>query len=375
MKKNSRNRRRRLQNRSKKTKGGMFPSSNSKTKTKATKANLIALINSLGGVDPKLRAQLRVAPGSGSHAHVASQLLRPLETAPTHVRTMAESSMARFPMDSRVAAGLGIQYFNRAQRLRAQSFRDHNITECTRINQEAVELLNKAIELGNLHARAALAEMYLSRDKVGVKPDLPQNMTDYAVDLVSQFVDEPDCRGVLAYYRFKYNYMDEATRLADDSAQAGSKYGQFVRGLIERNNEIITKRDPTQRNYATAHHWFSLAAGQNYDEAQIALSELYSTGKMTMGTKEENEREALRLLELAAEQGNDKAMLFIGLAHSNEANELKMDESHQEEAKRRFDDACRWIGFAVESNNDNAERTLNMIKNRFEDIKPKKSKK
>ena len=374
MKKNSRNRRRRLQNRSKKTKGGMFPSS--KTKTKATKANLIELINSLGGVDPKLRAQLLVAPGSGSHAHVASQLLRSLETAPPHVRNMAEISMARFPMDSRVAAGLGIQYFNRAQRLRAQSFRVHNVAECTRINQEAVELLNNAIQLGNLHARAALAEMYLSRDKVGVKPDLPQNMADYAVDLVSQFVDEPDCRGVLAYHRFKYNYMDEATRLADDSAQAGSKYGQFVRGLIERNNQINMQKDPTKRNYATAHHWCSLAAGQNYDEAQIALSELYSSGKMTMGgTKEEDEREALRLLELAAEQGNDKAMLFIGLAHGNEAKELKKDESRQEEAKRRFDDACRWIGFAIESKNDSAERALMIIKSEFEDIKPRKSKK
>jgi hypothetical protein len=81
------------------------------------------------------------------------------------------------------------------------------------------------------------------------------------------------------------------------------------------------------------------------------------------------------LLELAAEQGNDKAMLCIGLSYGYEAIELKKDESRQEEAQRLFEEACRWIGFALESNNDSAERALQIIKHQFEDVRPKRSKK
>ena len=97
---------------------------------------------------------------------------------------------------------------------------------------------------------------------------------------------------------------------------------------------------------------------------------------MTMGgTKEDDMREALRLLELAAEQGNNKAMLFVGYTHGDEAIALKKDENRQEEAQTRFEEACRWFGFAVESNYDNAERALQITKRDFEDVKPKRSKK
>lgn len=373
MNKKSRHHRMHLKNRSKKRKGGMFPSSKAKAKTKANlfKTNILKLER----VDPAFKELLMSMPGSGSHAHVASKLLRPLETAPISLKERAESAMSSLPVSSAVAQGLGIQLFKRAQRMRARSFSDHDVAKCAEINQKAEKLLKDATEFGNLQARAALAEMYLSRDKVGVKPPIMEHMP-MAVDLVSEFDSDPDCMGVLAYCHFKYNMLNEAAQSAMKSAQAGSKYGQFVCGLIERNNEIITKRDPTQHNYATAHHWFSLAAAQNYDEAQIGLAELYSNGKMTMGgTKEDDMREALRLLKLAAEQGNDKAMLYVGYTIGDEAIALKMDESRQEEAKTRFEEACRWIDFVVESDHDIGRGALRTITNQFENVKPKRSKK
>jgi TPR repeat protein len=106
------------------------------------------------------------------------------------------------------------------------------------------------------------------------------------------------------------------------------------------------------------------------------LAELYSSGKMTMGgTKEQDMREALRLRELAAEQGNDKAMLFIGYTHADDAIELKNDENRQEEAQQRFEEACRWIDFVVESDHETGEGPLRRIKREFEQVKPKRSKK
>lgn len=350
---------------SKKKRGGMF---SSKAKAKAKSFDLIRKEVLKGPVDPIFKDLLLTMPGSGSHAHLSTQLLGPqLDTAQRSLQARAASAITSLPVSSGVAKGMCIAFFKRAQRMRAHSFRNHNVEECARINREAEKLLTKSMELGNLQARAALAEMYLSRDKVGVKPPITECIP-MALDLVSDFDSDPDCMGVLAYCHFKYNDLHNAYLFAMQSAQDGSKYGQFVCGLIQRNNH----------NYGLnngACYWFSLAVSQNYDEAQIGLAELYSSGKITMGTKEEDMREALRLRKLAAEQGNDKAMLFIGYTHGYEAIELKKDESRQEEAQRLFEEACRWIGFARDSNNDSAERALIIIKNGFEDIKPKRSKK
>jgi TPR repeat protein len=299
-------------------------------------------------VDPKFKGLLLTMPGSGSHTHLSAQLLGPqLETAPRSLRERAASAITSLPADSGIAKGLGIMYFKRAQRMRAHSFQKRDVAECARMNQEAEQWLKDAMDLECLPARAALAEMYLSRDKVGVKPPIMDHMP-MAVDLVSEVANEdPDCMGVLAYCNFKYNMVNEAAPLAAQSAAAGSKYGQFVCGLIQR----------TQRNYAGAHHWFSLAASQNFDEAQIGLAELYSSGHM---------KEARRLLELAAEQGNDKAILYIGFSYGDDAAAMKSQEF--------FDEACKWIGYAIEAETDNADNALRVMKNQFEQSKRKKNK-
>jgi TPR repeat protein len=308
-----------------------------------------------GPVDPKFKGLLLTMPGSGSHTHLSEKLLGPqLETAPRILRERAASAITSLPEDSRVAKSLGIMDFERAQRMRAHSFQNRDVAECARINQEAEQLLKDAMDLRCLPARAALAEMYLSRDKVGVKPPIMDHMP-MAVDLVSEFDSDPDCMGVLAYCNFKYNMVNEAAPLAAQSAAAGSKYGQFVRGLIQR----------TQRNYAGAHHWFSLAAGQNFDEAQIGLAELYSSGHMG-GTKEQDKTEARRLLELAAEQGNDKAILYIGFSYGDDAAAMKSQEL--------FDEACKWIGYAIEAETDNADNALRVMRNQFEESIRKKKK-
>jgi TPR repeat protein len=314
-----------------------------------------------GPVDQKFKGLLLTMPGSGSHTHVSAQLLEPLKKARKDLKALAASAITSLPPSSGVATGLGIQLFKRAQRMRAHSFQNRDVAECARINQEAEQLLKKAMGLGNLQACAALAEMYLSRDKVGVKPDIMEHMP-MAVDLVSEFDSDPDCMGVLAYCHFKYNMLNEAAPLAAQSAQAVSKYGQFVCGLIQR----------TQRNYAGAHQWFSLAAGQNFDEAQIGLAELYSSGHMG-GTKEEDKKEARRLLELAAVQGNDKAILHIGISYGDEAIALKK-ESRTDEADAQYEQACRWLQFAVEANANGADNALRVMRIQFEESTRKKKK-
>jgi len=333
---------------SKKRRGGMF---------KSNPKSLGPIRQALKGqVDQKFKGLLLTMPGSGSHTLLSEKLLGHLENARRDLKTRAVSAITSLPTDSGVAKGLSIKLFEGAQRMRAHSFQNRDVAECARINQEAEQLLNMAMSLGCLPARAALAEMYLSRDKVGVKPPRTEHMP-MAVDLVSEFDSDPDCMGVLAYCHFKYNMLNEAAPLAAQSAQAGSKYGQFVRGLIQR----------TQHNYAGAHHWFSLAAGQNFDEAQIGLAELYSSGKMTMGGKKEDDKtEARRLLELAAEQGNDKAILYIGFSYGDDAAAMKSQEL--------FDEACKWIGYAIEAETDNADNALRVMRNQFEESIRKKKK-
>jgi TPR repeat protein len=87
---------------------------------------------------------------------------------------------------------------------------------------------------------------------------------------------------------------------------------------------------------------------------------------MTMGgTKEVDKEEALRLLKQAAEQGNDKAILYIGFSYGDDAAAMKSQEL--------FDEACMWFRYAIQAETDNADNALRVMINQFEQSKRKKN--
>jgi TPR repeat protein len=194
------------------------------------------------------------------------------------------------------------ELFKRAERLHATSFRYCNfnnvamcsLAKCTASNLAAVKDLQDSMEMGNFQARALLADMLLNGRTVGVNKNVRE-----AVAMV-EHVEHPDCQGVLAHHYFNGG-IKAGHSLAKQSAAAKSKYGQYVLGLYEQRD----------RNVKKASECFSLAAAQNYEEAQIALSECQS-----------DRGEALRLLKLAAEQGNNHAFYSIAELHRRSSEQL-----------------------------------------------------
>lgn len=280
------------------------------------------------GVDPILRSNVLVVPGSGTFNFLAETMFQP---------SVATTSSQMVSMDSITSSlktkRLTDEIFKSAERLRATSFRSKNLVKCAELNRRAMEQLRRAAKMGSLRARACFADMLLTGNTVGVNQDFQSVKALVCQDPMCKgflaYEGDPDCKGVLAHYCVKNGLsLKVARELADVSAAAGSKYGQFVLGLLLEQG--------SKPDLATN---FQAAAAQNYDEAQIALSELY----LNRGNKDE----ALRLLNLAAEQGNKNAFFSIAQIYSGDAQ-----NAHS------FREAERWFKLAQETGHPYAEDML-----------------
>ena len=212
--------------------------------------------------------------------------------------------------------------FKMAEQLHATSFRYRtpriiaggDLQMCIHANVKAVKQLREAIGMDILRANACLADMLLNGYTAGVSKNVRE-----AMSLVSE-VDDPDCQGVLAHCHFN-DGIKAGPALAARSAARGSKYGQYVVGLYEMQKGKTNE----------AAKYFTLAAAQNYDEAQIALSKMQS-----------DPDETLRLLNLAADQGNSDAFYSIAKVYRRKSN----DNPHT----KAFRDAMDWCNLAVNAN-------------------------
>lgn len=284
-----------------------------------------------GGMDHTLRLSALSSPNSGIGKKLTDQLFNRPSAFPPFRRGVDESMSAT--MSSVVTEGLANDLYERAERLRATSFQSQNVAECRQKNQDAVELLKQAIDMGSLKARACLADMLLNGTTLGIAPNFNE-VKRLLID--DAYPEDPDCEGVFAHYRFKREYyipvrQKEIRDAAEHSAAAWSKYGQLVIGLIALSSE----GDPALVDPALAFAQFDLAARQNYDQAQIALGELW------LGATPPNQGEALRLFERAALQGNMYAFQLIANMHKKNAQETRDATSHRE--------AVKWFTFRKEA--------------------------
>jgi len=291
--------------RSKKSTGGMFSSK---------KAVMAIATASPGGVAPReLASKAQTGPGSGMFNALMKKLSEQQSSIPVPV---GMPQLVSKTVSSQATEEFANTMFKSATRLRATSFSSLNVEECAQIMRRVVAELNQAVKYGNLKARACLADMLLHGNAVGVAANF-----DEAIDLVSQHdLMDPDCAGVLAQCHFYTERLNDARSLAEGAA-VGSKYGQLVIGLLEKR----------KGNYAEAAVQFTLAADQNYDEAQIELAEMHFKGWKTPANRLAlpNPVEAMRLLSAAALQGNKRAFHYISAIYRSRL-------SHNE-AKRWFD--------------------------------------
>ena len=240
---------------------------------------------------------------------------------------------------------VGNELFKMAEHLHATSFRyrtsdiiaDGDLQRCIDANVEAVKQLREAVDKGSFQAHALLADILLNGHIAGVSKNVR-----VAKKLVSQVqvANDPDCQGILAHCHFN-DGIKAGLGLATQSASAGSKYGQYVLGLYEMQKD--------KPNEAEASDYFKLAAEQNYDEAQIALSKFKI---------QSDPDEALRLLNLAADQGNADAFYSIA--------EIYRRKSKDNPTTMAFRDAMEWCNLAADANHPYAYDTLISMQRKLE---------
>ena len=294
--------------------GASASSPKSRTPPKSRTEKLRMLLEKPGG------------PESGLSRLLSRKLLSGMDMPPRNLEALGHHSISG-PASMKLVED---ETFKMAEQLHATSFRYRtprfiagcDLQRCIHVNVEAVKHLRGSIDMGSLRANACLADMLLNGHTAGVSKHVRE-----AMRLVSE-VDDPDCQGVLAHCHFN-DGIKAGPALAARSAAAGSKYGQYVVGLYE-----MQKRDATE-----AAKYFTLAAAQNYDEAQIALSKMQS-----------DPDEALRLLNLAADQGNADAFYSIAELYRRKSN----DNPHT----KAFRDAMDWCILAMDANHPYAYDAL-----------------
>ena len=235
-------------------------------------------------------------PESGFSRLLSRKLLSGMDMRPRQLESLRQHSIIG-PASMKLIEG---ETFKIAEQMHATSFRyrtpriiaECDLQRCIDANVEAVKQLREAVDMGSLRASACLADMLLNGHTAGVSKNVRE-----AMRLVSG-VDDPDCKGVLAHCHFN-DGIKAGLGLATQSAAAGSKYGQYVLGLYEQQ----------KRKTKEASHYFKLAAAQNYDQAQIALSNMQTDPDLC--NMQPDPDEALRLLNLAADQGNSDAFYLI----------------------------------------------------------------
>lgn len=298
------------------------------------KPNLtLKMLSALPDMDSK---KALVGPNSGHFEHMMRQLTQGLSKKQTALAqgAMVDAGNHRFAND------MAIQLRESAQRLRAGSFKSHDVAACATAIGKAVMQLEQAIGLGSWSACADLAELLVNSDKVG----MGHSDEERAIELVAAHArEDPDCAGVVALCFIYERNVGEAHEFAEHSAAEGSKYGQLALGLLKKK----------EKNYPAAVAQFQLAAAQNYDEAQLQLSEMYRNGNGV----DPDFNEAMRLCHLAADQGNRNAFFLLGTMHRDA---IKQKISVDPEADLK--EAIYWLELAVAADQRKAETVLDRLK-------------
>ena len=130
--------------------------------------------------------------------------------------------------------------------------------------------------------------------------------------------------------------------LARESSGKGSRYGQYVLGLLYQDGEGGVAQDDAQ-----AVALYRLAAAQNFDGAQCDLGFMYGNGH---GVAQDH-AEALRLYQLAAAQGHPVALYNV--AHFHE---------HGRGVRKNKAEAIRWYRRAQAAGYTDAAAVLQRLR-------------
>jgi TPR repeat protein len=208
----------------------------------------------------------------------------------------------------------------------------------------ALPLLQKAIYLGHLPSRALLAHMMLD-GREGVYED-----RDKAFELAEEGtrLGCHHCQGVMAYCYWKGCVIQQdsvrSLELARESSEKGSRYGQYVLGVLNEFGKGGVAQDKVK-----AVALYRLAAAQNLDSAQISLSDTFQYLGVT-----KDSAELLRWNQLAAAQGHPEALFNVARCHE-----------YGHGVRRNRDEAICWFRRAQAAGHNYAVVALQDLRHRI----------
>lgn len=178
--------------------------------------------------------------------------------------------------------------------------------------EAAMAYLNQTIQMDHWPSHALKAWIQLKGRK-----GVPRNKYE-AFRLVKNGarLGCPHCQGVMAecyFYSFGLELdLERTVKLAHDSSEKGSRYGQYVLGKLIRYGQEGEELDDAQKDAQTL-KLYQLAAAKNLDEAQWGLGHLYYYGRGVAV----DYAEALRWYRLAAAQGHSSALSSVASCYTD----------------------------------------------------------
>jgi hypothetical protein len=191
---------------------------------------------------------------------------------------------------------------------------------------DAVKNLERAIVLGHLPSRAALAEI-LTKGREGISQD---HKRAYVLVKEGDMHGCWHCQGVLSmFYLYQYGCKQNEARsleLAHMSAAKGSKFGLNMLGVFY---EFGAKGFAT--NDSLAYAQYRIAASQGHDDSMVSCGLYHQNGWSVA----QDYTEALRWFRLAAEQGLSKALYMVGTYHEHGRGGVSADMNEANRWYRR----------------------------------------
>ena len=204
-----------------------------------------------------------------------------------------------------------------------------------------LSLLEKACELGNVHAKNMLANIYLKNfDIDGIRRIIPllTESAEKGVDtaqfaLAKCFLLEEEC---------VYN-LPQAIKWLTLSAEQGNQFAQYSLGRL-----YLDGREDFSPDTRQAERWLTLSAEQGNQFAQYSLGRLYLDGREDFSP---DTRQAERWLILSAEQGNQFAQYSLGRLYLDGKEDFSPDTRQAE----------KWLTLSAEQGNQFAQYSLGKL--------------
>ena len=204
-----------------------------------------------------------------------------------------------------------------------------------------LNLLEKACDLGNIHAKNMLTNIYLKdKDIEGIKRIIPL-LTESA----EKGIDTAQFTLAKCFLFESQDIYDlqKAMKWFTASADQGNQFAQYSLGKL-----FLDGKEDLAPSTQQAVKWLTLSADQGNQFAQYSLGKLFLDGREDLTP---NTQQAVKWLTLSADQGNQFAQYSLGKLFLNGKEDLAPNTQQ----------AVKWLTLSADQGNQFAQYSLGKL--------------